>query len=131
MNKGMDLNSSKQTIIRKKRDREPVTRECNANTDNKKRKNQNYPYNIFSFGNMHRYLCIYITYYLDIQSISRLTQINKHWNLKLNSHEVWERFINNKQMYSQNKIFINAKEYVQIGTLLEKKINYPLYINKF
>nr|BAJ99192.1 predicted protein [Hordeum vulgare subsp. vulgare] len=54
--------------------------------------------------NLIKQLCIYLSYFLDIESICNLSRINKHWKNVLDNSIVWERFIENKKYLEERKI---------------------------
>ena len=42
----------------------------------------------FSFENLNKNLCVMIGMYLDIESLGRMSCVNKHWNEKLQNPTV-------------------------------------------
>ena len=43
---------------------------------------------IVNFGNLNHNICVYLSFFWDLQMIGRISQINKNWNKNLKQNGV-------------------------------------------
>ena len=58
----------------------------------------------FTWDNLYKSLCIYLSTYFDLNSMDRMSSVNKHWNKILSENEVKKKKTNHLEFKFKTSI---------------------------